>query len=82
MKCGNAQTQFWALAVLKNDLMTRREGLSRCDGMHCGVKHSDDSLCPTKEKRKMLAVFNCAVNPLIDLGWGKLQISGDCDRTT
>ena len=65
--------------MLETDLMARREGLSRCNGVLRTFKHSDDSLCRTKEKRKMLAVFNCIVNPSIDLGWGKLQNSGNCD---
>ena len=59
--------------------MARRDGLLRCNGVHSCVKHSDDFMRQMKEKRKMLAVFNCVVNPCIDMGWGKLQISRDCD---
>ena len=65
--------------MLETDLMARREVLSSCNGVFHHFKHSDDSLCRTKEKRKMPAVFNCIVNPSIDPGWGKLQNSGNCD---
>ena len=56
--------------------MARREGLLRCNGVHCGIKHSADFWCLVEEKEKLPAMFNRVLDYCSALDGERIWIFG------
>ena len=60
--------------------MARREGLLRCNGVHCGIKPSADFLCLVEEREKLPAMFNRVLNYCSALDSERMRIFGGVDH--